>query len=166
MAYVPDVIAGIDYGKIRRPKGSQDADLQQGPVEDGYPLIVEDLGTHTNPRRYEKDNGFTSARVARAGGVATALWAVGTAAVYPVAGRTAGKVTTIYTLVIENNTGAAATAWLEVGAAAITPDYHINNGDTVVVPFIAGMTIGNVDVNLNASVNMVVAQLIGTEATV
>ena len=35
-------------------------------------------------------NGFVSAQVARAGGVATALWAVGTAGVNPAAGRTAG----------------------------------------------------------------------------
>lgn len=31
--------------------GSQDVVLQQGPAPD-YPLIVEDLGTHTNPERW------------------------------------------------------------------------------------------------------------------
>ncbi|GAF97641.1 unnamed protein product, partial [marine sediment metagenome] len=85
--------------------GSQDVPLQQGPLADGYPLIVEDSGLNTNPRRYEKENGFYSAVVARAGGVATALYTIATAPA-----RTAGQDTTIYTLEIENSTGAAVTA--------------------------------------------------------
>jgi hypothetical protein len=36
--------------------GSQDVPLQQGPAADGYPLIVEDLGTHTNPERWMHDH--------------------------------------------------------------------------------------------------------------
>ena len=36
--------------------GSQDMPLQQGSAADGYPLIVEDLGTHTNPERWLHDN--------------------------------------------------------------------------------------------------------------
>jgi len=121
------------------------------------------VGKH-NPRLYEKENGFTSAPIARAGGVATPLWIVGLAAVNPVAGRTAGGITTAYTLVVENNTGNAATGWLEVGGVAITPVYHLNNGETSVITFTAGMNIGDVDVNCNASVNGVVFQLTGTEA--
>lgn len=127
-------------------------------------MITEDVGTHTNPRLYEKENGFTSNPIARAGGIATPLWAVGLAAVYPVVGRTAGGITTAYTLVIENNTGNAATGWLEVGGAAITTVYHLNDGETSVISFVAGLNIGDVDVNCNASVNGVVFQLTGTEA--
>jgi hypothetical protein len=108
-------------------------------------------------------NGFVSAAVARAGGVATALWAVGTLGVNPAAGRTAATSTTIFTMVLENNTGAAATAWLEIGGVVITPIYHLNNAETSVVTFDGGMTTGNQDINLNASVNAVVAQLIGIQ---
>lgn len=38
-----------------RPLGSQNVPLQQGALADGYPLIVEDLGTHTNPERWLHD---------------------------------------------------------------------------------------------------------------
>ncbi len=141
-----------------RPLGSQNVPLQQGALADGYPLIVEDLGTHTNPRRYEKDNGFYSPVVARAGGVATALWTIATDPV-----RTAGQESTIYHFHIENSTGAAVTAWLEVGGVAITPPYHIVDDDTVTIDWLAGLDIGDQDINLNASVNDVVGQISGTE---
>ncbi|GAH64177.1 unnamed protein product, partial [marine sediment metagenome] len=36
--------------------GSQDVPLQQGPLADGYPLIVEGLGTNTNPEKWLQDN--------------------------------------------------------------------------------------------------------------
>lgn len=120
---------------------------------------TEDTGVNTNPRRYEKDNGFYSAVTARAGGVATALWTIATLPV-----RTAGLDTTIYTLVIENATGAVITAWLEIAGAAITPNYHVNNNETSVITFAAGLTSGNNDVNCNSSANAVVFQIIGTEA--
>ena len=142
-----------------KPDGSRNQSLQQGPAADGYPLIVEDLGTNTNPRRYEKDNGFYSAVVARAGGVATALYTIAT-----VPARTAGLDTTIYTLIIENSTGAAITGWLEVGGVVITPDYHVNNNETAVITFVAGHNVGNQDVNCNASANDVEFQILGTEA--
>ena len=132
--------------------------LQQGALADGYPLVVEDLGTHSNPRRYEKDNGFYSAVTTRAGGVATAIW---TTATTPA--RTAGEESTIYQFHIENSTGAPVTAWLEVGGVAITPPYHIVNDDTVTIDWLAGLDIGNQDINLNASVNDVVGQISGTE---
>jgi len=119
-------------------------------------MMVEDTGLHTNPRRYEKDNGFYSAVVARAGGVATALWTAAT-------GRTAGQITTIYTLEIENSTGAAVTAWLEIGGAAITVPYHISNDDSVIIEFVAGFNSGDADVNCNASANDVVFSIKGTE---
>ena len=142
-------LVGIVYG-------NQDQ-LQQnaGTLE----LITEDTGLHTNPRRYEKDNGFYSAPTARAGGVATALWTVATTPA-----RTAGQVTTIYTLTIENPTAGAVTAWLEIGGVAVTPPYHINQSETAVITFVAGFTTGNADVNCNASANTVVFQIIGTEA--
>lgn len=147
----------------KTPFGSQRQPLQQGPAVDGYPLIVEDLGTNTNDRRYEKDHGFTSAVVARAGGVATPLWAVGLAAVYPAAGRTDDTITTIYTLVIENATGAAVTAWLEIGGVVVTPDYHVNDDETAVISFVAGLTVGNQDIECNASANAVEFQIMGTQ---
>lgn len=127
-------------------------------VAAGNPFPTEDTGLNTNPRRFESDNGFYSAVVARAGGVATALWTVGT-----VPARTAGQITTIYTLTIENSTGAAVTGWLEIGGVAITIPYHVANNDSVVIDFIAGLRSGDADVNCNASVNGVNFQIIGTE---
>ena len=109
------------------------------------------------------NNGFVSAVVARAGGVATALWAVGTAGVNPAAGRTAGTVSTLYSLIIENNTGAAVTGWLEVGGVVITPIYHVNNGESAVISFVAGQNVGNQDINCNASVNAVNFQVLGIQ---
>jgi len=128
------------------------------------PTRTVDTGEHTNPRRYEKDYGFTSAPVARVGAVATALWEVALAAVYPAAGRTAGTITTIYELHIENSTGAAVTAWLEDDAGnAITVIYHVATLDTVVIDWPAGFTRGDAEVYINASVNDVVAQIFGTQ---
>jgi len=109
------------------------------------------------------NNGFVSAVVARAGGVATPLWAVGVAGINPAAGRTAGTVSTIYTLQIENPTAGAVTAWLEVGGAVVTPDYNLNAGETAVVSFVAGLNIGNQDIDCNASVNLVEFQVVGIQ---
>ena len=39
--------------------GSEDIPLQQGPAPD-YPLIVEDLGTNTNPERWLHENHWES----------------------------------------------------------------------------------------------------------
>ena len=141
-------LVGIVYG-------NQDQ-LQQnaGTLE----LITEDTGLHTNPRRYEKDNGFYSEVVTRAGGVATALWTTTTTP-----DRTAGLDTTIYTLEIENSTGAAVTAWLEIGGAAITVPFHISDNDSVTIDYVGGFNTGDADVNCNASVNDVVFSIKGTE---
>ena len=109
------------------------------------------------------NNGFVSAVIARAGGVATALWAVGTAGINPVAGRTAATVSTIYTLTIENPTAGAVTAWLEVGGAVVTPDYNLNAGETAVISFVAGLNIGNQDIDCNASANLVEFQVVGIQ---
>ena len=108
-------------------------------------------------------NGFVSNPIARAGGVATPLWAVGLAAVNPVAGRTVNTVSTLFTLILSNATGGAVTAWLEVGGVVITPLYNVNDNETAVITFEWGMNVGNVDVNINASANGVIAQLLGTQ---
>lgn len=123
------------------------------------PIPVEGTGLNTNPRRYEKDNGFRSPVVARAGGVATPLYTVATTPA-----RTAGQDTTIYTLEIENSTGAAVTAWLEIGGVAITIPFHIADNDSQVLDYIAGLEIGDNDVDCNASVNGVNFSIKGTEA--
>jgi hypothetical protein len=112
------------------------------------PVDVEDTGLNTNPRRYEKDNGFYSLVVARALG-ATALWTIAT-----LPARTAGQVTTIYTLEIENSTGAAVTGWLEIGGAPITVPIHVANNDSVVINYVAGLNSGDADVDCNGGLKM------------
>ncbi|KKL45907.1 hypothetical protein LCGC14_2350950, partial [marine sediment metagenome] len=113
--FVYDAVAG-DWNRVR-----EGATLGS--------MLVEDTGLNTNPRRYEKDNGFYSAVTARAGGVATAIWTIATTPA-----RTAGEESTIYQFHIENSTGAAITAWLEVGGLAVTPPYHVVDNDTVTIP--------------------------------
>ncbi len=147
--FVYDAVAG-DWNRVR-----EGATLGS--------MMVEDTGLNTNPRRFEADNGFTSAVVARAGGVATNLWVVGLAAVHPAAGRTNGLSTTIYTLEIENSTGGPVTAWLEIGGTVITVPVHVVDNDSVVIPYPAGKAIGDQDVTCNASVNDVVFTLMGTQ---
>ena len=112
-----------------------------------------------NQGSYNRDNGFYSAPTTRAGGVATAIW---TTATTPA--RTTGQITTIYELHIENSTGAAITAWLEVGGTAVTVPYTVDDDDTVTIDWPAGLNLGNQDINLNASANDVIAQIAGTEA--
>ena len=136
--------------------GSQAQQLQQKVGT--FQLLTEDTGLNTNPRRYEVDNGFRSPVVARAGGIATALWTIGTTPA-----RTAGRITVVYTLSIENATAAAITGWLEIAGIAITVPFHIASNDSVVIDFIAGLKTGNNDVNCNASVNGVIFQIVGTE---
>jgi len=128
---------------------------------DGYDALLATIGLegeHTNPRKFEADNGFYSEVVTRVGGVATPLW---TLATMPV--RTAGLNTTIYTLEVENSTGGAVTGWLEIGGAAITIPFHISNNDSVTIEYVAGLKSGDADVDCNASVNDVVFSIKGTE---
>ncbi|GAG96273.1 unnamed protein product, partial [marine sediment metagenome] len=106
-----------------------------GPLN---PIDTQDTGLNTNPRRFESDNGFRSPVVARAGGVATALWTIAT-----LPARTVGQVTTIYTLTIENSTGAAITGWLEIAGVAITIPYHVADNDSIVIPYPAGLNSGD-----------------------
>ena len=136
--------------------GSEDVPLQQGPEADGFPLIVEGLGTHTNPRSYEKDNGFYSAPTTIGAG-ATALYTTAT-----IPARTVGEEVTIYSLHIYNGTAAAGTAWLEIGGTAVTVQYAIVADDTVTIPFPAGLTLGDNDIDVNGTADLEV-QISGTE---
>ncbi len=148
----------MPVGSKGKPFGSQNQALAQSATAP-YPLLTEDSGANTNPRQYEKDNGFYSAVTTRAGGVATAMWTTATTQA-----RTAGEESTIYQFHIENSTGAAVTAWLEVDGTVITPPYHVANNDTILIDWPAGLNIGNQDIDLNASANSVVGQISGTEA--
>ncbi len=140
-----------------RPLGSQNQPLQQGPLADGYPLIVEDIGTHTNPRRYEKENGFYSAPTTIGVG-ATELYTLTTDPA-----RTAGEEVTIYSLHIYNVSGAAGQVWLEIGGVEVSVYYQIANTDTQVIDFPAGLTLGDNDIAVNGTADIVV-QISGTVA--
>lgn len=104
------------------------------------------------------NNGFYSAVVPRALPAPTPLWTIATAPA-----RTAGLVSTVYSLIIENNTGAAITGWLEAGGVVVTPVYHVNNAESAVISFIAGLNVGDQDINCNASVNAVNFQVLGIQ---
>lgn len=140
-----------------RPLGSQNVPLQQGPLAAGYPLLVEDLGTHTNPRAYEKLYGFYSAPITIGAG-ATALYTIATTPA-----RTDGEDITIYQIHIYNVSGAAGQAWLEIGGVEVTVYYQIANTDTVCIDFPAGLNLGDNDINVNGTADLVV-QISGTEA--
>ena len=133
------------------------------------PTRTVDTGEHTNPRRYEKDYGFVTLPVARAGGVATAVWDVGVACIrnpsgVPADGRTAGGITTVYTIELENPDAAAQTAWLEDGAGVVlSVIYHLAPTDTPIIDYPAGKTFGDVDLFINASIDGIVCQISGTE---
>ena len=127
-------------------------------------MDVQDTGLHTNPRRYEKDNGFVSLPIARAGGIATAVWSTAVAAITPAGGRTAGKITTVYTLELRNPNVAVQTAWLENGAGVVlSVVYELAALDTVIIDYLAGKNFGDRNLFINASVNGVECQLSGTE---
>lgn len=109
-------------------------------------------------RRYELLNGFRSDVVA-SGAAAQPLYTLATTPA-----RTAGLTTVVYTLIIENGTGQDIIGWLEIGGVQITPGYHVSNGNTVVIPFIAGLNLGNNDINCNADNIGVAFQILGIEA--
>jgi len=129
-----------------------------------------DTGVNTNPRRYEKDNGFVSNPIPVAGGPGpAAVWAVGAACVrnpggVPSNGRTAGNITTVYTMELRNPNAAIQTAWLETtGAAVVSVVYELAANDTLIVDLIAGKTFGDMDLYINGSVAGIECQLSGTE---
>jgi len=131
---------------------------------------TEDTGVNTNPRRYETDNGLVSSPIPVAGGpAATAVWAVGVACVrnpsgVPANGRTAGNITTVYTMELRNPNAAVQTAWLETTAGVVVSVvYEMAANDTLVVDFIGGKTFGDMDLYINGSVAAIECQLEGTE---
>lgn len=137
----------------------------------GSGLSAEAIGEQTNTRKYEKDNGFVSNPVPIAVALtAVQVWATGVACVrnpsdVPANGRTAGDITTVYTMELRNPDAAAQTAWLETtGAVVVSVVYEIAANDTLIVDFIAGKTFGNLDLYINGSVAAIECQLEGTEA--
>lgn len=130
-----------------------------------YSPIVEDTGLNTNPRRYEKDHGFVSA-FATVAVILTPVkvWAVGLAAVNPVGGRTAGRLTTIYTLNIVNPTIGVVTVWLENTAGnVLTIPFPLNASESLVTEWVAGLNLGNIDVYINSDTAGVLSQVVGME---
>ncbi len=126
-----------------------------GSLED--PLPVEDTGENTNPRQYEKNNGFYSAPTT-VGAAATDLYTTTTDPA-----RTSGEEVSIYSLHIFNDTGAAGTIWLEIGGTVVTVEYQIANDDTVAIDWPAGLTLGDNDIGVNGTADIVV-QISGTES--
>ena len=131
---------------------------------------TQDTGVNTNPRRYEKDNGFVSSPIAVAvGPVATEVWAAGTACVrnpsgVAANGRTAGNITTVYTMELRNPNAAIQTAWLEdVDGNAVSVVYHLGITSTIIIDFVGGKTFGDMDLYINGSVAAIECQLEGTE---
>lgn len=148
--------------------GSQDTPLAQSAVAP-YPLLVEDSGANTNPKAYEKDNGFVSNPIAVVGPAATLLWAVGLACVrnpsgVAANGRTAGNLTTVYTMEIRNPNAAIQTAWLETAAGVVVSVvYELAANETIIIDFIGGKTFGDMDLYINGSIVAIECQLEGTE---
>ena len=138
-------------------------------LDDNDPLYVQDTGLHTNPRRFESEYGFVSCPIAVVGPAATLLWAVGTLCVrnpsgVAANGRTAGGITTVYTMELRNPDDAVQTAWLETSEDVIVSIvYTLSAKDSIVVPFEGGKTFGNIDLYINSSVVGIEAQLSGIE---
>ena len=139
-----------------KPIGSQNQPLAQSATSP-YPLLTEDTGTNTNPRQYEKLYGFYSAPTTIGVG-ATALY---TTATTPA--RTNGEEITVYQIHIYNNSGGAGQAWLEIGGVEVTVYYQIANTATVAIDLPAGLNLGDNDINVNGTADIVV-QISGTEA--
>ena len=117
--------------------------------------VGDDSGKNTNPRRYEKDNGFYSAPTT-IGGAATELYTEDTDPA-----RTSGEVITIYQLHIYNASGGAGQAWLEIDGVEVTVYYQVANTSTVVIDFPAGLTLGDNNIDVNGTADLVV-QISGT----
>ena len=131
---------------------------------------TEDTGEHSNTRRYEKEYGFTSLPIPVAAGPAqAAVWAVGVACLrnpsgVAADGRTAGRISTIYTLEIRNPDAAAQTAWLENDTpAVISVVYELAPNDTVIIDYKAGKTTGDLDLYINGSIAGIECTIVGTE---
>ena len=137
------------------PVKLQDANCQAQGIT-ANPLIVEDLGTHTNPERYIHLYAFRSAVVAVAGGVATALY---TTATTPA--RIAGTSTDIWWIFYYNGSGVAATVWLEAPTGTqISNTIQLANNQSVAIA-VKPLPVGDTDILVNASANGVEAQIGG-----
>lgn len=146
----------MPVGSKGKPVGSQNQALAQSATAP-YPLLTEDSGTNTNPRQYEKDNGFYSAPTTIGAGVTTLYTTVTNPA------RTDGEEITVYQIQIYNATGGAGQAWLEIAGVEVTVYYQIANTATVAIDFPAGLNLGDNDINVNGTADIVV-QISGTEA--
>ena len=79
-------------------------------------------------------------------------------------GRTAGNITTVYTMELRNPDAAVQTAWLETGPGTVVSIvYELNANDSLVLDFVGGKTFGNMDLYTNGSVAAIECQLSGTE---
>ncbi len=110
-----------------------------------------------NQGSYNRDNGFYSASTTIGAGV-TPLYTIATTPA-----RTTGQITTIYQIQIYNVSGAAGQAWLEIGGVEVTVYYQIANTATVAIDFPSGLNLGDNDINVNGTADIVV-QISGTEA--
>lgn len=130
-------------------------------------VITEDTGLNTNPRHYEKRYGIVS-RVTGISIVNTPhkIWWENLPAVNPLIGRTDGEETTIYHIHIQNNAGSSGRVWLESGGVRITVEYNISNLNTTTIDFPAGQNVGNLNVDVSASVTGISVQISGTEQTI
>ncbi len=157
-ATIAAILAQLDVALSTRASEATSAAILAKMDDPADPMVVEDTGANTNPRRYEVDNGFRSPVIARAGGVATALW---TTATTPA--RTAGRTTVIYHIEYYNPTAGVVTAWLEIGGTAVTVPIEMGAGESAVIENPAGFKTGDNDINLNASANLVQAMITGLE---
>lgn len=123
----------------------------------GY-LYTEDTGKNTNPRKYEKDRGFSSPVVQIPAGGSIALYTYGTTP-----SKTSGTDITIYSLHIDNRGAVAgAHAHLYIPSRPITPWYYVNSGSTIAVDWPAGNDVDNNEVYVSGTSKLFV-QVFGTE---
>jgi len=138
--------------------GSEDQPLQQGPLADGYPLIVEDLGTHSNPEAYRVANSFRSQVATSPDDAAHALWTVGT-----VPARTAGRLTFIYEILVTNHGCEAGAMVLEIAGVPICIPIPVSKRGSVPIVLIVPIRVGNNDVNYHASRAGMKVEILGLE---
>lgn len=127
-------------------------------------INVVDSGLHTNPRKYEKDHGFVSTLIILVAPATSPIWAVGTAGLNPLIGRTAGKKTTIYSIQYYNGGTTTCLATLVVAGNPIGI-VGLASGQIAVLDYPAGANIGDNDVGFNtdSAAGPVFGQVFGTE---
>ena len=107
-----------------------------------------------NAEQFKIENAFDTDVVAVVGPGATLLWGPASANKK----RTAGKSTYILWVTIHNPTAGQITAWLEVGGVAITPPFEVTATQSIAYNMPTPVTVGDHDVNCNASVATVQVQ--------